>query len=326
MDGPLKLFVYAVAAVALLWVFYTFIGQYLFAPDPADVIAKSLSAAETWLGTGVSNEILFKPGNGFTSETFNGRARNVIFQCNGAQFCCPTGETCGLDIEWDSKRAEFKSNRVITATARCDLSYGIFTCTVYLGEKPAQMKIKSTAVPMEADGTSSRVIVTLLNTGEKDIEQCAIETKAFLQYKEGDQQMERFVGSASETLNAGRIRAGGEIEKEIAFNVKESGDYRIVVRASGLDAGFDENTVAVRAKVKTRCMMASCGNQQMMGEKCVKRCTCTDCLFGAECLRELKAQGAQGLAMPEGIKLDELETEIMGSNIVDFTLQPWFCR
>jgi len=325
MDGSLKLFVYAVAAVALLWVFYTFIGQYLLAPDPADVIGKSLSAAETGLGAGFSNEILFKPGDGFTSETFNSRARNVIFQCNGTQFCCPAGEACGLDIEWDSKRAEFKSNRAITATTRCDLSYGIFTCTVYLGEKPAQMKIKSTAVPREADGTSQGIIVTLLNTGEKDIEQCAIETKAFLQYKEGGNQMERFVGSGAETLNAGRITAGGEIEKEIEFNIKESGDYRIVVKASGLDAGFDENTVVVRAAVKTRCMMAGCEKQQMMGEKCVKRCACTDCLFGAECLQKLKAQGAQSIGMPEGITLDELETEIMGSNIVDFALPLWFC-
>ena len=111
MQGAMKLLVYAIVAVILLALFYTYIMPY-FMPkeDYLEEINQALETAEINLGRGVTKNILFEETS-FTGNTFDSAHRSIAFECNSAELCCNLGEedeNCTRTIEWNERKVQVK--------------------------------------------------------------------------------------------------------------------------------------------------------------------------------------------------------------------------
>ena len=92
MEGPFKLFVYTIATMALLAVFFIYILPLFFnEPNPNSVISKSLDSAEILLGKAITNTIKISPSK-FSKIGFDSDNRSVAFECNSSTLCCNKNE------------------------------------------------------------------------------------------------------------------------------------------------------------------------------------------------------------------------------------------
>jgi hypothetical protein len=330
MPNPFKLLVMAIAAVLLLMVFFAFIAPLFFPkPDPAEQISLLLLNAETLLGKGSSNTVYFNSGSAFQGISFDSPLRNANFSCNSATICCPKGAKCPAAVEWDDRKIIFSEARAIETTARCNSEYGIFTCKIYFGEKPAQIEISSARAEKEFDLSKGKpkIFATLKNSGGQQMLQGTIDAKVMQLVSENGREEEIPIASAAKTETIGSLDSGKETQIAIELSVREEGKYKAMLTASGLEAGFDEKSVSFTAKGATdECIANSCDAPAAATGKCIARCYCSNCLVGSKCAQKLKETGSSTLGLPTGTDLSTAENYILGSDIVEFVLPDSVCE
>ncbi len=330
MDRAMKLLVYSVASILLLSVLALVIFPMLFPTgNTLAIFGKNLEAAETGLGVGFTSEIEVKQGDGFGGETFDSLGRNIVFQCNNATLCCPQGKECDSVIEWDSKLIKFNKTKIISTTTRCDKEYEIYTCTIYFGERPAQIEIDSLKSPKEVDlGKEVPVFeISFSNTGGIKAIQTAVEIEVFRRYLEDGQWIEKRIESASTIENFGSLEVGKTSKQKIYLNLNENGLFKARVKASGLEAGFDEKIVEFNAiGANTECVASYCEEQSMVEENCITRCHCDSCLFGSNCSEKLLQADNITLGLIPEIDLKDGTQTVLGSNIIDFKVSEMYCQ
>ncbi|MCX6799295.1 MAG: hypothetical protein NTW59_04345 [Candidatus Diapherotrites archaeon] len=317
---PFRILVYAITAALLLWIFFVYFLPFFFPQqDPVELIGKSLGVAEIELGKGFSSGIKFPGQSAISTAAFNNSRRNVIFQCNSEE-CCPLDEECGGGIEWNSSRVSFKQPAYITVTARCEQQYGFFTCTVYFGEKPAQIEIKSITVQDtgELANKKPQVSMAMQNSGGVDLKAAVVEFKVFKKYAVGGREEEQMVQSASKTEEVGTIPKGESATRQFELDITDAGKYHVVAKAIAPEAGFDENSLEFDAEGNASgCRADGCAASQIIDGKCIRHCNCTNCVFGTECLNRLQRVVSE--------LTNALSSNILGPNIVDFELPASKC-
>jgi hypothetical protein len=330
MDGPMKMLVYAIATAMIISLLYIFVFPLAFPPqNSVALIERNLTASETGLGKGFSVEITAGQGNGFTGETFDSSTRNVIFNCNSASQCCPQGEECGLAVEWNSRVIKSNKNTAVMATTRCKKELGLYLCTIYFGEKPAQIEIDSFGAPQSIDlGKESLSFeVAFSNTGEQEAFKTEVSAEIFRRYLVQGNWVEQKVENASKAYQFGGLKHDETRAERIIVPLNENGDFRAVIRASGLEAGFDERAVEFSTTGATgQCYALYCDQPRLIEEKCAARCYCENCLYGSACAEKILQSDNITLGLGPEINLQNAEAETMGSDIVDFALESTHCN
>ncbi len=329
MASPFRLLVYAIVAIAVTGLAYMIFVPWLFPlPDNIELIEKSLRASETGQGKSFISETYFQNGEGFAGESFDTSSRNVAFICNNASLCCPRDRECSLPIEWEGRQIKFNESRTVLVTTRCQLDFGLFACTVYVGEKPAQIEIDSVQVPEEADlsGGAMCFEVQFSNTGNQDAFETVVSIEVFEKYFEDGKWRERAYEEASESVVAGELKAKQSMQKTVCINLNQNGPFRAMVKAAGLEAGFDEKSVQFTAiNAPGSCMPAYCEMPELSSGKCMARCQCQNCMLGSKCAEVLLDSDPVDLFQSTGIGTEGAQTEILGSDIVDLILQTGPC-
>ena len=330
MDGPMKLLVYSIAAIVIISILVLYIFP-MFFPEANNlaIFENNLKAAETGLGVGFTNELELKQGDGFGGETFDSLTRNIIFQCNSSTLCCPQGQECDLAIEWDSKMVKFNKTKTITTTIRCGKEYTIYTCTIYFGKRPAQIEIDSLESPKEVDlGKEQPTFeITFSNTGGLDALQTTVEIEVFRRYLEEGRWIEKRIEKVSKVENFGELGKGESKTETIEIELNENGLFKTRVRASGLEAGFDEKIVQFNATgANTGCVASYCEDPRLIEENCIVRCHCESCLFGSNCTEKLSQADNVTLGLIPELNLENAEPTVLGSNIVDFKVPEIYCQ
>ncbi len=330
MNGPMKLLVYSIASIIIISLLTLIIFPMLF-PEGNNlaIFENNLKAAETGLGFGFTSELEVKQGDGFGGKTFDSTTKNVIFQCNSSTLCCPQGQECDLAIEWGSKMVKFNKTKDITTTTRCKKEYTIYTCTIYFGERPAQIEIDSLKVPKKVDleKESPTFEITFSNTGGLDALQTTVEIEIFRRYLEEGRWIEKRIENISTVENFGVLDKGKSKTETIEIKLNENGLFKTRIRASGLEAGFDEKIVQFEVTgANTGCIASHCEEQRLIEENCITRCHCNNCLFGSNCTEKLLQADNVTLQLIPEIDLKNYEQEVLGSNIVDFKVPKDYCQ
>ena len=329
MISGFRLMVYAIVAAALISAAYAIMYPMLFpGTENIALIENSLKAGETGLGLGFKSRLELREGEGLRGESFDTSSRNVAFQCNNASLCCPRTEECSLAIEWDSRIIKFKERVHVPATSRCEYEHGLFACTVYFGEEPAQVEIESVNAKEEVDLSreSMSFEVEFLNTGKQRAEQVEVSAKIYQRYLEGGEWKDVLLQSVSKTESYGKMEAGEKMKKTIYIDLFDNGPFKAKIRVGGLEAGFSEKVVNFSASgAQSPCSASSCEEPKYAGFDCVVRCHCEGCSLGSECREKLVQKGNKGLGVNDNINLGEKSYDILGSNIVEFKVSPGYC-
>ena len=325
----MRLLVYSIAAIIIISILVLYIFP-MFSPEGNNlaIFENNLKAAETGLGIGFTSELEVKQGDGFGGETFDSTTKNVIFQCNSSTLCCPQGQECDLAIEWDSKMVKFNKTKTITTTVRCGKEYTIYTCTIYFGERPAQIEIDSLKAPEEVDleKESPSFEITFSNTGGLNAIQTTVEIEVFRRYLEEGKWIEKRIENVSKVENFGELDKRESKTETIEIELNENGLFKTRVRASGLEAGFDEKIIQFEATgANTGCIASYCEEQRTVGKNCITRCYCNNCLFGSNCTEKLLQADNVTLGLIPELDLENAEPTVLGSNIVEFKVPETFC-
>ncbi len=329
MQGPFKLLVYAIAALAIIALFYSLVYPLLFPTEESiEIIEKSLRASETGQGMSFTTNIFFHQGEGIQGETFDTKTRNVAFQCNGTNYCCPQGTECPLAVEWDNRSLKFNKSEVMPVTTRCDSIGGIYACNIYMGNKPAQLEIESMDFPKEVDLSQGPMSfhLKIKNTGEQDSNNIKVEVNVFQRYLEEGQWVERPVETGQHLEEIGILKPNQEIEKTISVGFNQNGEFKTKIKVSGVESGFEERIKEFKSTGATdQCKPTSCEKPEYLGGECIARCHCEKCLYGYKCEEKILASKPADLGLGFQGTLEGTNSKILGSNSVDLTLPESFC-
>ena len=329
MDSVFRLLIYAIASAVLIALVYTIMFPLVFpGTDNSMLIENNLKTAEIGLGLGFKSDLVAKEGEGFSGQSFDTRLRNVAFICNSAELCCPQGQKCGLAIEWDNRLIKFKKSAVVPTTARCSYELGLFACNIYLGESPAQIEIKSVEVEKQIDleKKTATIQVEFENSGSQRTEQTGVGIEIFQKYLEDGEWKDGLIQSASKTETFGVLEPGKKMSKIIALNIEENGEFRADIKAFGSDAGYSEKTVNfTTAGAGNQCSYSSYEAPMNSGEKCIVKTQCTNCTFGNECKDKVIEAASSVPTLNNYITHGNVSYEILGSNLVEFSVSLGYC-
>lgn len=329
MEGSFRILVYAIVAVAVLALVYLIIWPFIFpVRDNVALIEKSLEAAETGLGTAFSTETFVQKDEGIKGSTFDSRTRNVNFICNNADLCCPLDQECSLQIEWNAKAIEFNESKEVLMASRCELQHGLFICNIYVGEFPAQVEIGAIETDKKTDLSQKPVAfeVTFSNTGSQETQQAFVEIEIYQMYLEEGKWVERLLEEYSKTTSFGNLKPGQTRKEEIQIEIDENGRFKAKAKISGLEAGYEEKSIVFDTVGGSRfCAASSCESPRFSAGECKVRCHCEKCLSGTDCQEKLAEAGNEALGLPAGTNVETAGSEILGSNIIDITLNREAC-
>ncbi|MBN2067198.1 MAG: hypothetical protein JW744_01895 [Candidatus Diapherotrites archaeon] len=319
MNSGFRLLIYAIAAVLLAWLFITYFGPLFFPPsDPALQIGAALDEAEIALGKARTRNVLFSGGTLIQGSSFDSSLRNVNFMCNSSSICCPKGVSCSASIEWDDRKIKINETRYVKTSARCSEEEGLMLCRVYFGEEPAQVEILSIGSGEEFDLSNGKpeISANLKNAGSQEMPQGAIELRVFQLVSNSGITGEHFMGNVSKTVETGALAAGAEKAIPIELDIEEQGSFKAEVRASGLEAGFDEKIIEFETVGEAAsCAASYCETPEMDSGVCMQKCYCTGCAFGTECIQKA---GAIAQGQIQG-------SYALGANSVQFILEELSC-
>lgn len=248
---PFEVIVYAIAALALLIVFFG-LYQYYFPPqDVRKEIANALELAQTnlYLGKTVSiGPATVEKGSAIYKSAFEKEKRSVALECNSEQECCPLGEKCGGKMNWDYETIEFKNSATINISARCVMEEKLPVCRVYFGEPPLQAKIKKIALLENTEG-KVKINVTVANENNNPL---GFGVNTLKLYKlVGTNWLETDKNFEAKEAEIVQPKKDYNFEWEISLIMP--GSYKAVFRFEAINAGYDENSINFEVQTGANC-------------------------------------------------------------------------
>lgn len=286
--SPFKLFIALAAALAILYFFLTYLGPLFFWPkNVQEQISGAIVTATMYPGKAIeAKETVYDSGMQFSNQTFREQQIETKFECDSPSNCCDKGTKCNNAIEWTESYAGFKQKKTIETFARCDSQHNIFACTVYFGQKPAQVKIANTSALNEIDlKTQNQCTIDLLikNDGAVQAPSVFITTKLFKynQAKTAKQLMQEKKSGELELM------PGAQTLFPIDLQIELPGSYIAEILVEGENAGFDQNMIEFTAKgtALSPCKTGSKGSTVLNPEtgNCETAYDCMGCNFAFEC-------------------------------------------
>ncbi len=332
MDGPFKLLVYALAAVAILAVFFAVIQPFFFrTTDPIDLLTKNLAVAETSRGTGITENATF-PEIVMTGATFDSDNRSVAFECNDGVLCCDIGqrdENCTNKVAWSERYVEVKERIDIETTTRCTYENTIFVCKIYLGKKPAQVEVKKAEIQKEinlAEGPA-KLKLEIKNSGRVSMLSGEIKAELYERYLEGTQWKRRYIGKGLVEESFDKLDAGEKLEKTIEINAGYPGKYEIDLFIKGENGGYEKQTLEFEATGSRGCSATQCTQPWTEFGKCKTNCSCESCLLSSQCEEQVTTNISSIMVGSETVDVDLklAVTSGLGTNLVEVFLDESLC-
>ncbi len=285
---PFKIVIAAIATLALLYIFFVYLSPYFLWPkDAQKQIESAILFATAKPGKAIEAEnTVFESETSFSGNTFRAAQLETMFECNSASDCCDKGTECSNTIEWNEASVLFKQKKAIRTFARCESQHNIAACTVYFGQRPAQIKIVSTSALSEMDfSTENTFNIDLLvkNNGSVFAPSVFAKTKLF-KLNQQKTTMELVLEK-----NSGETELGPGEQKLIPINleIELAANYVAEIRVEGENAGFDENSVefSVIGTGVSLCKPAGKGETifDSSTEKCEQNYYCSNCYYAFEC-------------------------------------------
>jgi hypothetical protein len=275
-----------IAAIIILYIFFTEFAQYYLWPnDPIKKIASAIEAAQNFRGKAIeATNTVFTNGTGITRTGFANNRLEIKFECNSASNCCDKGTSCGNIVEWSDNYANFKQTKKIQSFARCNVEHNIGFCTVYIGQKPAQVEIVTVQSLKQIDLSKEatyKMDVLARNTGE------LIAPSVFAKAKLFKTGMEEEAPLQEKITQGVQLRPGEEKLIELDFLVEANAAYTVQLRVEGDNAGFDENKIGFTAtgKIVVPCKATTKGTTVLdsITGNCETSYYCQGCTLAIEC-------------------------------------------
>ncbi|MDP6670981.1 MAG: hypothetical protein QGI60_04150 [archaeon] len=335
-QGPFRLLVSALVALALLAVFYTYVVPLFFpSPEPLSILEKNIGVASITTGKGIVKEIRFGV-SGFSGNTFDSHNISLAFECNSAALCCnisEVDENCTKDIAWNERSIEIKSEMVIETTARCFYENTIHVCKIYFGKKPAQIEIVKSDIKKKINLDEENVVLDLeiKNSGAVPLFNGIIKVDVYEMYLEANKWEKRYVGRALVNKTFGEIQPGSMLKKQIPISVSGAGKYDVKLRVWGDNAGFEEKNLNFEVTGESTCKLDSlkqCDPAEMGISGCRAICYCTSCLLSSQCIERVRTEvkSIQAEGQEKQVNLESHGITPMATNMVEVSLPQDFCN
>jgi hypothetical protein len=169
--------------------------------------------------------------------------------------------------------------------------------------------------------------IAFSNTGRQEAFETGVEVEIFRQYMEQGWPAEEKIESASKAFSYGGLKPGETRAERIIVPLNENGDFKAKIRASGLEAGFEEKNIEFATTgAAGQCYALYCDQPSPITGQCKARCYCENCLFGSACAEQILQSDNITLGLSPDVTFWGLEPEIMGNGIVDFALESDYCN
>ncbi|MFA5357534.1 MAG: hypothetical protein WC308_01275 [archaeon] len=248
---PFEILAYSIAALAILFVFYS-LYQYYFPPQNVQKeISDALDLAQSPLYLGKTVQIgsrTMNEGSGIYKSAFEKEKRLVAIECNSEQVCCSLGEKCSGKINWSYETIEFKNSETINISARCITQEKLPVCRIYFGESPLQAKIKKILLVENVEG-KAKINVTVRNENANPM---GFGVNTIKLYKlVGTNWLETDKTFEAKEIEILEPKSDYNFEWEI--NITMPGSYKAVFRFESMNAGYDENSINFEVETGANC-------------------------------------------------------------------------
>lgn len=287
MEAPFRVIISIIIALALLVIFFTYLAPlYVWPKNPEKQISEALLYATFFPGKAIeAKETVFDSGMSLSVTAFREQNLELKFECNSADDCCDKGVSCGNAVEWNERSLSFKQKRFIRSFARCNTEHNIAACTVYVGQKPAQVEIVSVQALEEMDLLrQGKYNINLIVKNSGNVIAPGVFAKAKLYKVREDKTREDF-----SEANSGQIELMPNEQGMIPidFEINVNGNYEAEIRVGGENSGFDTNTIRFRAinAPVSLCRALDKGGTLLdsASGKCETTFYCANCMLAFEC-------------------------------------------
>lgn len=284
-----RLAVYAIAALALLWIIFTYLLPLFFPPqDVVGGMGDALAASQTSLGKTLTKEILYPENFAADAEQqLDEPDMGVVFKCNSASLCLD-----GIaDVDEKNRRLYVRESRDIMTSFRCIEERGMHACVIYLGSAPAQVEILDFEAAEKYNlsrGGKPKIAFTIANTGALAAVEVTGTAKVYRKTMIGGEEVEQlFLEPPAETISAIEPEKTARMEFDFSAGITKNGKYAVDVKVEGPDAGFGtkrfEFEVSGAPELPSTCVATEEGETTAGDGICETKYFCEGCAMASEC-------------------------------------------
>lgn len=289
MNEAFKLLATAVAALALIWVFMTYLVPTLFPATPIrNVLESGFESAQGMEGKLLTKPVDLRRGSALTADVLDSPTQSVNFRCTDAVQCCQQQQIApGCKVAIDDRMLLVEQDGVMQVSFRCTYEQNIYLCSAYFGGEPAQLEITDVRLPKEIETGKDHPVLVLKvrNTGKRKAQDVIATAKVYkLTVADGRETEALHSGPFNRDLE--EIAPGRESSLSIPLEVREPGNYKVRLEVRGVEAGrqTQEFTLKVRgANPERKCRATIPGRTKTEGTQCLQEYLCEGCDFDYEC-------------------------------------------
>jgi hypothetical protein len=256
-------------------------------------IKKGIDLAHGNIGKLYSKEIYFKEGFSLKAKNMETPIINIRFECSDFQTCS------GQKIKIEPKNINAKTTFSTMAHFRCKpLKLGgtqiIDDCTVYFGDKPANIEIQNVIIPNNAKQKETiKFSFELANNGKITAAKLNYEILFYFIIKEGEEKKEILAQNILGEINEINPNEKYTIARQIIL--AKAGNYIVKIIANSEDAGIAEweKEIFVEQSTNTKCTATKKGKTILEEGICKTYYECEGCEFGYECASKWREKGIE---------------------------------
>ena len=255
--------IYAIAALALIFVFFAIIEPYLGPKDHFSEIQTALLSAQisTNLGKTLSvGSLTYQPNTTILTNSFDKEKMLVAIECTSAQNCCQRKsdqkDKCTKPINWDYTFFTSNELKSIPTYVRCIKLSELPVCKIYFGGTPAQTKIENAELNPSAAADAIGIMVTLKNTGSLPITSATTTVELLKKGTQGWVSTDYIQTPKSIDL----LNANEQTTQKFELNPQNIGEYRAKFTFESQNAGFDTKTIDFNKTTNTFCTATTIGD------------------------------------------------------------------
>lgn len=299
-----EIIIYAIAAIALVFVLYSIIMPFFSPESNFEKIKEAIQNAKITPNLGKTNylgALNYPKGEIIFTNSFDKTEMLLGVECTNPQDCCPmkgqSKEECKKPIEWDNTFFAARQNKIIHTYARCTKTEGLYLCKIYLGASPAQAKIEKITSQGTTPFGGEKLSATIKNSGATLL---AGGTSSLQLSKKisGEWIITDYLAQpqSTELLMPGET---AQIEWEI--NPQNTGEYRSIIKFEAQNAGFDEKSFDFNKNANLLCTATEIGETLFEEEskKYREMHKCTGCNFAHECVAAWSQEQSEKTFYPE---------------------------
>ncbi len=291
---PFDILVYAIIALALLVIFYPLISGFFTPLDNSKLIGSGLIKAQTeaFLGELVYlGALVYEKNTNIEKDFFEQKGLIVSIECTSPTLCCQRGVLnegdCDNVVNWDYTFFSVKEKKSLHTFLRCIEKEDVFLCKVFIGDEPAQAKIKSASFLGLNESGENEIKLILTNSGKQILANGRLSLEL---YKKNNDVWEKTYYDS----NAKEFKSITPESLETVFwplNPANLGQYKAVFLFEAENAGFSRKEVIFEKTLSSSCFS---GSEIESVYDPVERVyqqfySCSGCNYAYECVSKLNS-------------------------------------